>query len=162
MAKYLILGIIAALPYLALALPEDRERPIDISADSAVLNEKENRAEYFGNVILTQGTFELKGEKVQLITNADGEVKSLISKGDPAKFKNLGSGTDLEPIRGTGKQITYNYNNDTIHISGDALIETVDSRFSGPEITYNLISGKVTASGDKQKRVNMTMQLKNK
>ena len=40
MAKYLILGLITAYFQMAFALPEDREEPIRISADSAIINEK--------------------------------------------------------------------------------------------------------------------------
>jgi len=45
-------------------------------------------------------------------------------------------------------------------LTGDAVITSEDSEFSGPEITYDMNTGEVTASGNRSKRVNMTMQPK--
>lgn len=162
MAKYFIFGLIILFSNLVLSLPEDRDKPINISADSAVINEKENRAEYEGNVIMTQGTLMLTGDEILLRTNADGEVEQFASKGRPAKFQNLRRKTDKEPVRGQGQRIIYSYDTEIITIIGDAFIKTEDSDFSGPEVKYNLASGEVTASGDRKERVNMIMQPKKK
>ncbi len=160
--RFLFIGLIISFSELTQSLPEDRDKPIKIGSESAVINEKENRAVYEGNVVMTQGTFKLTGDEIKLKTNANGEVEKFASKGQPAKFQNLRRKTDKRPVRGQGHQISYSYDSDLLVISGDAFIETEDSDFSGPLITYNLVSGEVTASGDEGERVNMTMQPKKK
>lgn len=162
MAKYFFIGLLTLFSGLVKSLPEDRDEPIKIIADGAVINENENRADYNGNVTMTQGTLKLTGDEIQVKTNANGEVVRFDSKGRPATFQNLRRITDREPVHGQGRRIIYSYDAELIIISGDALIKTMDSDFSGPEVKYNLNTGEVTASGDREKRVNMTMQPKKK
>jgi lipopolysaccharide export system protein LptA len=160
MAQYIVGLILSTLSGWALALPEDRDQPIEINADTAVINEKENRARYEGAVVVTQGTLKLNGDLVDLSTNESGEVDSFIATGAPARFENLRRETDAEPVRGRAAQIEYSYDTDLVVLTGDAEITTEDSVFAGPEITYALESGEVVASGSRSDRVNMTMQPK--
>ena len=52
----LLLGLGAALGSAgAWALPDDREQPIRVQADSAELDDRQGVAVYHGNVIITQG-----------------------------------------------------------------------------------------------------------
>ncbi|MEK9669876.1 MAG: lipopolysaccharide transport periplasmic protein LptA [Gammaproteobacteria bacterium] len=162
MAKHYFIAIMGLLAQLAYALPEDRDQPIEITADSAVINEKQNQAEYSGAVVVTQGTLKLEGDVVNLKTNEGGEVETFVSKGQPARFENLRQKTDKEPVRGRASTIYYSYHSDRVVLTGDAIITSNDSEFSGPEIRYDLDTGEVTASGNPSKRVNMTMQLKKK
>ena len=100
MAKRYFIAIIWLIAPSVFALPEDRDQPIEIAADNAVINEKQNQAEYTGAVLVTQGTLKLEGELVNLKTNEAGEVETFVSKGQPARFENLRRKTDKEPVRG--------------------------------------------------------------
>ena len=162
MAKRYFIAIIWLIAPSVFALPEDRDQPIEIAADNAVINEKQNQAEYTGAVLVTQGTLKLEGELVNLKTNEAGEVETFVSKGQPARFENLRRKTDKEPVRGRALTIEYSYDTDRVVLTSDAEITTEDSEFSGPEITYDLSTGEVTASGSRSNRVNMTMQPKKK
>ena len=162
MAKRYFIAIIWLIAPSVFALPEDRDQPIAIAANNAVINEKQNQAEYTGAVLVTQGTLKLEGELVNLKTNEAGEVETFVSKGQPARFENLRRKTDKEPVRGRATTIEYSYGTERVVLTGDAEITTTDSKFSGSEITYDLNTGEVTASGSRSKRVNMTMQPKKK
>ena len=162
MAKRYFIAIIWLVAPSVFALPEDRDQPIEIAADNAVINEKQNHAEYRGAVLVTQGTLKLEGELVNLKTNEAGEVETFISKGQPARFENLRRKTDKEPVRGRATIIEYSYETDQVVLTGNAEIITQDSEFSGPEIRYDLNTGEVAASGSRSERVNMTMQPKKK
>lgn len=160
MAKRYFIGLALLISQLVIALPEDRDQPIEITADNAVINEKQNKAEYTGAVVVIQGTLKLQGDALKLKTNEAGEVETFISQGSPARFENLRKKTDEEPIRGKAKMIHYSYSNDQVVLTGDAEIKTKDSNFSGPKITYDSLTGEVTASGNRSKRVIMMMQSK--
>ena len=162
MAKRYFIAIIWLIAPSVFALPEDRDQPIEIAANNAVINEKQNQAQYTGAVLVTQGSLKLEGELVNLKTNEAGEVETFVSKGQPARFENLRRKTDKEPVRGRATTIEYSYVTERVVLTGDAEITTTDSKFSGSEITYDLNTGKVTASGSRSKRVNMTMQPKQK
>lgn len=160
MAKYYFIGLALIISTEAVALPEDRDRPIKITANNAVINEKQNEAEYKGSVVVTQGTLKLKGDSVTLKTNEAGEVETFLSRGSPARFENLRRKTDQEPIRGNAKTIYYSYDSNRIVLKGGAEIQTKDTQFSGPKITYDPTTGKVTAAGSRSKRIIMMMQPK--
>ena len=65
MAKRYFFGLMLAIAPAVFALPEDRDQPIEITADSAVINEKQSQAEYTGAVVVTQGTLKLEGDVVR-------------------------------------------------------------------------------------------------
>lgn len=160
MAKHALIAIALIISHAAVALPEDRDQPIEINADSAVINEKENRARYEGAVEVTQGTFKLNGDQIDLTTNANNEVERFVATGAPARFESLRRKTDTEPVRGRSARITYSYDDELIVLTGDAEVRSEGSVFSGPEISYDLNTGEVIAAGSRTNRVNMTMQPK--
>lgn len=160
MAKYVLIAATLVASSLAIALPEDRDQPIEINADSALINEKENRAQYQGAVEVTQGTFRLNGDQIDLATNANNEVERFVAIGQPARFQSLRRKTDTAPVTGRANRISYSYDDERVVLIGDAEVRSEGSVFSGPEITYDLESGEVTAAGSRSDRVNMTMQPK--
>lgn len=160
MAKHVLIAATLVASSLAMALPEDRDQPIEINADSALINEKENRAQYQGAVEVTQGTFRLNGDQIDLATNASNEVERFVATGQPARFQSLRRKTDSAPVTGRAKQISYSYDDERVVLIGDAEVRSEGSVFSGPEITYDLESGEVTAAGSRSDRVNMMMQPK--
>lgn len=160
MAKHILFAIALTCSALVNALPEDRDQPIDIQADKAVINEKESRARYEGAVEVRQGSFKLTGDLVDLTTNDNSEVETFLATGQPARFENLRRPTDTEPVRGRADAIRYEFDTDLVVLSGDAEVRSADSVFAGPEITYHLESGEVIAAGSRTDRVNMTMQPK--
>ena len=162
MAKRYFIGLILLIAKLVFALPEDRAEPIEIVADNAVINEKQNQAKYSGAVVVTQGTLKIEGDVVNLKTNENGEVETVVAKGKPARFENMRRQIDKKPARGEAQKIYYTYETNRIVLTGEAIITSEESAFSGSEIIYDLASGKVIASGNKSQRVNMTMQPRNK
>ncbi len=160
MAKKTLFAVALILSGSVSALPEDRDQPIDIQADQAVMNETENRVRYEGAVEVQQGTFKLTGDVVDLTTNDNNEVETFLAEGAPARFENQRRLTDKEPVRGKANTIRYAFDTDLVVLSGDAEVRSEGSLFAGPEITYHLESGEVIASGNRAERVNMTMQPK--
>lgn len=162
MAKRFFIGLMLLITTLVFALPEDRGEAIEIIADNAVINEKQNQAKYSGAVVVTQGTFKIEGDVVNLKTNENGEVETVVAQGKPARFENMRRKIDKKPVNGRAETIYYTYETDRVVLTGDATITSEESAFSGSEIIYDLDSGKVIASGNKSQRVNMTIQPNNK
>ncbi|GHD61640.1 lipopolysaccharide transport periplasmic protein LptA [Jeongeupia chitinilytica] len=71
---------------LAHAESADREKPMNIEADHANFDQKNNVGVYTGNVIVVQGTMTLKADKVTVRQDADGNQFSL-GDGKPVKFR---------------------------------------------------------------------------
>ena len=63
----ILLGLGAALGSVsAWALPNDQQQPIRIQADDAQLDDKNGVATYTGDVIITQGSMKVTGNKVTI------------------------------------------------------------------------------------------------
>lgn len=162
MAKRPFIGLMLLIAPLVFALPEDRGQSIKIVADNALINEKENKAKYSGAVVVTQGTLKIEGDVVNLKTNENSEVETVVAKGKPARFESMRRRIDKISVKGKAEKIYYTYETNRVVLTGDAVITSEESAFSGSEIIYDLDSGRVIASSNKSQRVNMTMQPKNK
>ncbi|HBB78519.1 MAG TPA: lipopolysaccharide transport periplasmic protein LptA, partial [Pseudomonas sp.] len=69
----LVLGLSAfLLGSTAWALPEDRNQPIRIQADTAELDDNQGVAVYRGDVVITQGTMIITGDTVTITQDANG------------------------------------------------------------------------------------------
>ena len=66
-------------------LSSDRNQPLVIEADKASLDEATGIAEYSGNVVLQQGTIQLKGNRMTVYIKDEG-VERLVLEGQPASF----------------------------------------------------------------------------
>ena len=64
---------------MALALPGDRDLPIQIDADQAVLSEREGSTIYSGDVVLVQGQLIMRGDRLEIYT-VDKEVDRVIAR----------------------------------------------------------------------------------
>src|SRR5690606_11186965 len=82
----LLLGCLAAA-CSAWALPTDRDQPIHVQADSAELDDRQGKAIYRGDVVITQGTLKITGNTVTVTRNARGEIDTFTAQGRPAYYE---------------------------------------------------------------------------
>src|SRR3546814_14353678 len=84
----LLLGLSAFwLGASAWALPEDREQPIRVQADTAELDDRQGVAVYRGDVVITQGTMKITGDTVTITQDDNGDVEVFNSIGQPAYYE---------------------------------------------------------------------------
>ncbi|MAP89502.1 MAG: lipopolysaccharide transport periplasmic protein LptA [Thiotrichales bacterium] len=147
----LIILIALFFTSLAFALPEDAKQPIEIEAQSVVVDETTGFNEFSGNAEVKQGSLLLFAELIQVQTNSDG-VETMIAKGTlekPAKYiqsqENQG-----RFIEATATLITYNVNEGMIFLVGNAhLVQGFDS-FSGDSLNYDINNDKVVVKGSEE------------
>ena len=142
--------ILAALFFtsFAFALPEDAKQPIEIEAQSVVVDETTGFNEFSGNAEVKQGSLLLFAELIQVQTNSDG-VETMIAKGTlekPAKYIQSQE-NQARFIEATATLITYNVNEGMIFLVGNAhLVQGFDS-FSGDSLNYDINNDKVVVKG---------------
>ena len=68
------------------ASSDDSNKPIDIKADSAEINDATGISVYRGDVKITQGSRLLTGEKV-VIEIADQKAKKVTAEGNPSTYR---------------------------------------------------------------------------
>ena len=151
----------ASLPVAA--LPEDSEQPIRIQADTARLDERRNVAVYTGDVIITQGSMRLTGREVTLTTDAEGAVKTVVSKGSPATFVQTPQPGET-PVNGRGQTIEYHAADERVVMIDKAHLDQDGNTFQGDYVAYDIARQVVdagrtgAAQGGSKQRIEMVIQ----
>src|SRR5690554_1491947 len=71
------------------ALSTDSGQPIEIEADTAELDDQKGITIYRGNVVVTQGTIRMTGEKMTVYYNKEKDLDTVIMEGTPATYRQL-------------------------------------------------------------------------
>ena len=162
--KALPIGMLCALfATEAAALPSDREKPIHISSDSADIDDATGIAIYRGNVIMDQGTTQLKGDTVTLYVS-NKKIKRIVSKGNAqtqAYYEE--EQTDNQGIlKAWANTIDYNLVKETVALTTKARLIQNGDTFVGNNIDYDQKKQLVNAKGGTGKkgsgRVQMVIQ----
>ena len=145
--KLLIL-LMVFVTSLVLALPEDANQPIEIEAQSVVVDETTGFNEFSGDAEVRQGSLLLLAELIQVQTDNE-EVVSMIAKGSlekPAKYIQSQE-NQARFVEATATLITYDVDEGMIFLVGNAhLIQGFDS-FSGDRLSYDINNDKVIVKG---------------
>ena len=156
-----LLYLLTLLPTFSSALESDREQPIRIQADAAIVDETNGSSVYKGNVIITQGTLEVTANEVEIFTAA-GEVIQIIATTDKdsevlAHYQQQINDA-MEMVVADAQKITYLIQEDRLHLSGDARLQKVQDVFTGQLLSYDLERGIVNLNSiGGSDRVNMTI-----
>ena len=149
------------LPTFSSALESDREQPIRIQADAAIVDETNGSSVYKGNVIITQGTLEVIANEVEIFTSA-GEVIQIIATTDKdsevlAHYQQqINDAMDM--VVADAQKITYLIQEDKLHLSGDARLQKIQDVFTGQLLSYDLERGIVNLNSlGGSDRVKMTI-----
>ncbi|MBF4992419.1 lipopolysaccharide transport periplasmic protein LptA [Methylophilus sp. QUAN] len=151
-----------------LAEESDRDQPIELEADTVTVNDAKKISIYTGNVILNQGTLQIKADKMIVREDQDGFQHSTCT-GNPTTFKQKRTGKD-EWMQGSGQRIEYNARMDKVQLYTNAWVKRGEDVVTGDYISYDanaeyaeVIGGtKANPNGTAGSRVKATIQPKNK
>ncbi|MFM2435514.1 MAG: hypothetical protein RL063_1495 [Pseudomonadota bacterium] len=182
MSKYLnttLLKLSASLLILALSISgysgrvyaeaADRDKPIDLEADSVKVDDAKHTSTYFGNVILTKGTIIIHADKLIVREDQEGFQHSS-SFGNPTTFKQKREGKN-EYIEGSSQRIEYDARMDKVQLYTKAWVKRGEDIVHGDYIMYdaNAEYAEVVGGGQKSAtagvpsgRVRAIIQPKNK
>tara|TARA_B100000929_G_scaffold80653_1_gene62963 strand:- start:708 stop:1190 length:483 start_codon:yes stop_codon:yes gene_type:complete len=148
--------LLSLLPSLVFAMPGDTDKPIEIEADSVIVDESTGFNQFMGDAVVTQGSLVLSAELIEVQTSHE-EVEIMVAKGSqqkPAKYIQS-QPNQARFIEATAVEITYDVVKGIVFLLGDAhLVQGFDS-FSGETLEYDIDNDKVLVkgSGDGAKRV---------
>ncbi|AKV06670.1 MULTISPECIES: lipopolysaccharide transport periplasmic protein LptA [Pseudomonas] len=167
----ILLGLGAALGSVsAWALPNDQQQPIRIQADDAQLDDKNGVATYTGDVIITQGSMKVTGNKVTITRTAAGDIDVVTSVGNLAYFEQLQTAGDTKPVQGYGVTIQYHASQDRVVLIDKAKVIDKDGNVTqGEKIVYDTnkklaSAGRATGTNvtESRPRIDMVIQPKKK
>ena len=146
----------------AFALLEDAKQPIEIEAESVIVDETSGLNEFTGDAEVRQGSLLMTAEVILVQTNTGGveTMKAIGSVDKPAKYIQSQE-NQARFIEATASLITYDVNEGLVFLVGNAyLVQGFDS-FSGDTLTYDINNDKVIVKGseDGTKRVKFKIEL---
>jgi len=113
----------------------DREKPINLEADTVTVNDAKKTSIYTGNVILTQGTLEIHGDKLIVREDKEGFQHST-STGNPTTFKQKLEGK-TEYMSGSAQRIEYDGRMDKVQLYTKAWVKRGEDIVHGDYISYD-------------------------
>lgn len=129
----------------AIALDSDKNAPIAIDADTTSIDFRTGQRVLTGNVDITQGTLNIKADKIVLIYKGD-EIDTATAYGKPVKFKQLPEG-HKEMVYGEGITLKLEHAKDLVTLKEKAKVTQGTNVITGKIIYYNMKTSKMTIKG---------------
>ncbi|MDC9724551.1 MAG: lipopolysaccharide transport periplasmic protein LptA [Gammaproteobacteria bacterium] len=140
----LFITFLMLLPALALALPSDREKPIDIEADHAQLDDEKGVTQYKGTAILTQGSLRIEGDTITFYYDDDKQLTKAVAQGEFATYQQIQKPGE-QPIKARALQMEYHAKSQKIYLLGKGHVWQQGDEFSGDHIEYDITKNIVNA-----------------
>ncbi|MGQ0710284.1 MAG: lipopolysaccharide transport periplasmic protein LptA [Rhodoferax sp.] len=148
-----------AVPTLAWAEAADRQKPMNIEADSLRHDDARQVSVFSGRVLITKGSIVIRGQQVEVRQDAQGHQYGVVTASDsePAYFRQKREGVD-ETIEGEAQRIEYDGAADTVTFSQGAQLRrlrgaTLADQISGALIVYDSRRDLFTVDGNGAKPV---------
>lgn len=158
----------ATLAAPAIAEKADREKPVNLEADKVTIDDNKQVAVFEGNVVLTQGTLQIRGDRMRVRQDQDG-FQYGTTWGKPAHFRQKRDGID-EYIEGWAERIEYDGRAELMQMFDRAQLKRGQDEVRGNYISYDAKSeffqvtggGTSTAANGPEGRVRAVIQPKSK
>ena len=151
----------------AFAEAADRDKPIELEADTVTVNDAKKTSTYTGTVILTQGTLIIRADKLIVREDKEGFQHST-STGNPTTFKQKREGKN-EYMEGSAQRIEYDGRMDKVQLYTRAWVKRGEDIVHGDYISYDanaeyaeVIGGTKSEGTPGSGRVKAIIQPKNK
>lgn len=149
----LLAGLLVSLP--GLALESDRRQPVDIRSNEVMIDEQQGFSEYTGNVVLTQGSLKVTGDRLRVYLQQD-RLQRIVVEGQPATLVQTPA-IDQPPVHAAAGRMEYDVAARTIRLDREAEVRQGPNRFRGEHLLYDIAAARVKAR-DEEGRVHITIQ----
>lgn len=136
----------AAFP--AAAQKPNSNEPVSIEADRMKADDQKQLAEFEGRVVLTQGTFQMRADKLTVRKDGDGFQHST-AVGKPATFRQKREGTN-EWIAGEAGRIEYDGRHEQVELFDAARVSRDNDEVRGNYISYDTRAQVFRVQGGKE------------
>ena len=128
----------------------DYTQQIQIDADN-LASLKENVLTYRNNVVVTQGSLQMKADQLEINASAGKGQEIFIFSGTPVTYSQLLDGE--RPVTAQANEIRYDIASRTLTLTTDAELSQSGSLVRGDIIRYNLERQELTAGSEQNRRV---------
>ena len=128
----------------------DKDKPMNIEADSLRYDDTRQTSVFTGNVVITKGTIIMRGNKMDVRQDAKGNQFGLLL-GSPGFFRQKREGVD-EWVEGEASRVDYDSQAQTVVLTGNAVLRryrgtSLNDENQGNEIAYNSLTEVFTVKG---------------
>lgn len=141
-----LLALICHAPAIR-AEQADRHKPVHMEADQLIIDDAKQTSTFEGNVLLSQGSMSIRGDKVIIMQGKDGFSHGT-AIGHPAVFRQKREGYD-EYVEGQAERIEYDTKGETVEFLGQARMKRNHDEVRGERISYNSRTEIFMAHGDR-------------
>lgn len=145
---YYLAVVLLSAPLLA-AKP-DYSQQIQIDADN-LSSIKENVLTYRNNVIVSQGTMQMKADKLEIDASAGKGKEVYIASGNPVLYSQTVA--DGKPVTAKANEVRYEPVTRLLTLTGDAELTQSGSVVKASVIRYNVEKQELSADSNNKKRV---------
>lgn len=140
-----LLTVCLMLPAISWALPSDREKPINIEADHAQMDDQEGVTQYKGDAILTQGTLKITGDIITFHYDENKQLTKAVSVGKLATYEQVHKpGEPL--VKAKAIRMEYYADKQKIYLIGEGHVWQNGDEFIGNRIEYDIARNVVSAN----------------
>lgn len=164
-----LLLLLALLPVAASAEKADRVKAVNVESDRVTVDDVKQLSVFEGNVVLTQGTMIIRGDRMEVRQDKEGFKHGTVW-GKRAYFRQKREGVN-EFIEGWAERVEYDSRADKLQLFTRAALKRGDDDVSGDYISYDanteffqVIGGgaKAASSNNPDGRVRTVLQPKTK
>ena len=130
----------------AFSLSTDKDQPIEVEADEAELDDKNDVSVYRGNVIVRQGSIHMTGDVMTVYSKGGDELDYIIIEGSPATYEQLPDNSNVRD-QAQAKRMEYYELKNLVVLIKDAQVKQDTSTLAGERIEYNTELSRVKAWG---------------
>jgi lipopolysaccharide export system protein LptA len=123
----------------------DRDRPINFSGDTGDANLLERGGSLAGHVIITQGTLEIRADRIVFHQNADNSL-SATAYGNPVALRQKRDDVD-EYYEGYAQRIEYDGSRELVELFDNALLKRGQDEIRSNYVSYNTATELFKAEG---------------
>ncbi|MEE9551971.1 MAG: lipopolysaccharide transport periplasmic protein LptA [Gammaproteobacteria bacterium] len=124
----------------------DKDKDIDIEANSAELDNNKGVTVYRGNVVVTQGSIRMTGDIMTVYFTEYEDLDTVIMEGKPATYKQLPDNSKIYD-EAEALRMEYYELKSLIILIDNALVKQEGLRFGGNRIEYDTEHSRVKARG---------------
>jgi lipopolysaccharide export system protein LptA len=133
-----LVAVLLAVATSALAERADRNQPVNIEANKVTVDDRNKIHVFEGNVILTQGTLTIRGDKVVVTQDVEGFQKGVATanSGGLAHFRQKREGKP-DFVEGEAERIEYDSKSEKAKLFVRAWVKSAGDEVRGQYIEYD-------------------------
>ncbi|HKJ18947.1 MAG TPA: lipopolysaccharide transport periplasmic protein LptA [Xanthomonadales bacterium] len=143
----MIIIILGFYAISAVALQSDRQKPLEINADTSDGTLGDGRAELRGNVEIRQGSLVIRADVAE-VEKVEGRVREVILTGTPALLEQ-----EIEQqgqVQASAERIEYKVATGLVTLTGSADVKHPQYKVSGDVLNYDLNAQHFQGSGEQE------------